>query len=1004
MTEILKTYKEVKDANEKRGVLLANIAGLSRDLCSTILRMDATNHLDLIGRLKADIETYAGLLAKASTFIKDYDNQGLISHVAARNALGTNFTALTRELDSFGARFRSNRLVDLAINQNVNAQTLDRVHHMALEEKLEKWLESPPNMKRKQLETQKLRQEGTGLWLLEGDTFINWQDNPGSLWIQGPSGTGKSVLGSAVISKLVSDKQLFKDLKNSSPPPAVAFFYFDFKDNEGQAVETALRRIILQLSAQSPHPYSVLDEQYQICDGQTLPTYQDLLKLLKELLLELRRTYIVLDALDECKEVDLGQLLDFISVLRSWTQTPVHLLITSQPRGIFTEHLGGMPCIVLDSSLTDKDINLFVTAELLKPNFKIWSSHANYITKQVVRKSNGMFRLAACLLVEISRRWQNPEGLDKMLDSLPTDLFGIYDRFLDAIHPDDFVYLEAVLCWLIFARKQMGLIELAEAVSFDFSDPTRYVYKPSQCKGNKDAILRWLEGLVLLKNEGSRESTVTLAHASVKDYILSARFAQRFRSNFSTSLSHTFLAQTCIDYLLYFSDHPLDDTMLDSYPFARYAADEWCYHLLLCHNRSILFANAMCLLEDGSRQYNALKFLHHGQFPFLPASPLHLCCYNGYIEGVHSLLARGADINQVLEQGTPLYIAVNAGHTDVVRVLLNNNANPNASMTHSGRALSSASIRGNIGMVQLLLEKGADIDQGALQAASQKDHRRVVQLLLENGADVNEWAQGYGSALKVASTQGHTELVQFLLKHGANANALGTTNESALSDASRHGHTEVVRLLLQSGADVNAMSKRSESALEVACSWGHTEVVKLLLEYGADVNTEGGEYGSPLQAASAQARTDVVHLLLQNGADVNAPGGSKYGNALHAAAGAPPYCSNIEVLQLLLENGADVNMASGEYGSALQAASATGRTERVQFLLEYGADVNGRSGMHGTALQIAYRKGHRKIAELLLANEAVDTRGGDTSKEGALLDWDSDRAVYSDSEGSVGSV
>lgn len=81
MSEILKAYKvcfrfvgalhtssyllcclqEVKDTNEKRDVLFAQISAITRDLCATILRMEETNHVDLLGRLKGDLETYAGL-------------------------------------------------------------------------------------------------------------------------------------------------------------------------------------------------------------------------------------------------------------------------------------------------------------------------------------------------------------------------------------------------------------------------------------------------------------------------------------------------------------------------------------------------------------------------------------------------------------------------------------------------------------------------------------------------------------------------------------------------------------------------------------------------------------------------------------------------------------------------------------------------------------------------------------------------------------------------------
>jgi hypothetical protein len=53
--------QEVKDTKDKRDALLARIMDITRDLCGTILRMDATNHRDLVTRLMADVETYAKL-------------------------------------------------------------------------------------------------------------------------------------------------------------------------------------------------------------------------------------------------------------------------------------------------------------------------------------------------------------------------------------------------------------------------------------------------------------------------------------------------------------------------------------------------------------------------------------------------------------------------------------------------------------------------------------------------------------------------------------------------------------------------------------------------------------------------------------------------------------------------------------------------------------------------------------------------------------------------------
>ncbi|KAJ6487630.1 hypothetical protein C8R45DRAFT_253502 [Mycena sanguinolenta] len=388
LSQILKTYKEVKDTDDKRDALLTRSTRIAQDLCATILRMEATNHVDLIGRLRSDIEAYTRLLEEASKFVADYDSLGAIKRDLGRNQLGSRFTELQQNLDLFGARFRSNRLVDLAIQQNKIGATIDKVHEVVLEKKLEEWLRSPSDMRQKQHETQKLRQEGTGRWFLEGNAFVEWEDNPGLLWIQGASGTGKSVLSSSVIHKLIGDQQLFEDFDKTS---AVAFFYFDFKAKDSNAVETALRRIVLQLSAQSPHPYTTLDKQYQLSRGQALPEYPELLRLLKELLQELGRAYIILDALDECPETEFRRLMDLISALRGWTSSPLHLLITSQCRAGLTEELGEVPGVFLESKFTQPDIELFIASELRQNRkMKIWASHADEIFHQVVYKSSGM--------------------------------------------------------------------------------------------------------------------------------------------------------------------------------------------------------------------------------------------------------------------------------------------------------------------------------------------------------------------------------------------------------------------------------------------------------------------------------------------------------------------------------------------------------------------------------------------------------------------------------------
>ncbi|KAJ6609563.1 ankyrin repeat-containing domain protein [Mycena sp. CBHHK59/15] len=949
LSEILKTYKEVKDTHEKRDKLLAHIIDITTDLCGTILRMEVTNHADLIGRLKADVETYAALITRAHAGITKFDGRKHVFKVLARNELGSELSALNRELDSFAARFRTNRLVDLVITQGEATATLDKVYDIALEEKLQKWLQFPPDMTEKQHATQELHKEGTGRWLLDGGQFVEWQNYPGYLWIQGQSGTGKSVLSSAVIRKLFDDQRLFVDL-GKTKSSAVAYFYFDFRDEKKQSVDIALRRIVLQLSPQSLDPYGALDRQYMLSKGQALPTYRDLLKVLQELLVNIGHTYIVLDALDECKEADQMRLLELISTLRSWTESPLHLLVTSQSRDIFTKAFEGVACITLQLDTTQKDIEIFVASEL-KVNHKLkrWAPRTDYITGKVVLRSNGMFRLAACLLVELSR-CKVPSKLEKTLANLPGDLYGIYDRFLQQSSPEDFGYVKRLLLWLIFAARPVTLAELEDALAFEFSDTHPYTYDPD-LRGNAVGFCEGLEGLVTYTVDysgsthdhfDSRSSVVSLAHASVQDYILSERFSRTFKWDVR--------------------------------------------EMVRCHDRAVLSASAMHLLENGSTQFIALNQLHPFDSLFRPAwsgpvsEPIYMCSNIGYIEGVRLLLEKGADVNaQGGAYGSALQATSYRGTTEIVGLLLEKGADVNAQGGVFGSALQAASYRGNTEIMDLLLTKGADINaQGgaygsAFQAASYRGNTEIMDLLLEKGADINAQGGEYGSALQTASWFGNTEIVGLLLEKGVDINAQGGEYGSALQAASHFGRTEFVGLFLEKGADINAQGGEYGSALQAASYRGNTEIVGLLLEKGANVNTQGGLYGSALHIASEVENTEIVCLLLEKGADVNAQGGM-FRSALQAAS----YRGNTEIVGLLLEKGADVNAQGGVYGSALQAASRFGNTEIVGLLLQKGADINAQGGEYGSALQAASEAGNTEIVGLLLEKGAdVNIQGGE---------------------------
>ncbi|KAJ7047048.1 hypothetical protein C8F04DRAFT_1227162, partial [Mycena alexandri] len=765
--EFLRIFQEIQDMNEKRDVLAAHIADITGDICAPLLRVEATDsESELIRRLKADLQKYTALgffsrsllIEKASGFVLKYDGHRKIVRWAAHKQLSSEIDKLNQELNSFGARLRTNRLVDLALNQDIITRTLDEVHRIAVNKELEEWLLSPPDMRPKQHDTEALCMEGTGLWLFEDAKFIEWEDNPGVLWIEAPSGAGKSVLASTVIKHLFDGQEGISELQ--PPPPPVAFFYFDFRYQDRQSLEIALRRLILQLSAYSSQPFELISNHHKLSKGQKLPSYDDLVKILGQLLHQLGRTYLVLDALDECDDNYFPKLLKLVSALRTWAaETPVHVFITSQPRQIFADGFIDVACIPLEYNTTQEDIRFFICNELeSNPKLKIWHSQVDQIVNQVAEKSNGMFRLAACLVIELSH-CRYLDQLEKTLANLPKDLFEVYDRFIQK-NQENWPYMEAVLCWIMFSKEQVTLMQLADAISFNFSDPVQFKYIPERRDSNAEAIFDWLEGLIV-HSEAWDVKVVTLAHASVQDYLLSR---PKLGSDLSKGHSHMFIARTCLSYLLYFSTHPFTNTpysqqdhyplaftntsysQKDQYPLAQYAATQWPYHLSHSHDPRLLSELVTQLLQDGSKQCKTFCDLVQ---QFSNELPLHIYCRNGYFEGVQSLLNNGADPN-VLEK--PL----NGDH-----------------------ALGIASCYGGLKIVALLLEKGVDVNRtsplygSALGSAAFGNKVEIVHLLLEKGANINSPGGLCGSPLGFASSNGNVEMVFLLLDKGANINLPG---------------------------------------------------------------------------------------------------------------------------------------------------------------------------------------------------------------------------------------
>ena len=116
-----------------------------------------------------------------------------------------------------------------------------------------------------------------------------------------------------------------------------------------------------------------------------------------------------------------------------------------------------------------------------------------------------------------------------------------------------------------------------------------------------------------------------------------------------------------------------------------------------------------------------------------------------------------------------------------------------------------------------------------LGIAAEKGHAEVITFLVENGAEVNITdANGNTPLIFIVHKTGNLRITKRLLEKGAIVNTQNRTGETALMYAAWRGHSQIVQLLLEYRADVTLKNKRGDTALTLAESKQHLEIIQML--------------------------------------------------------------------------------------------------------------------------------------------------------------------------------
>ena len=120
-----------------------------------------------------------------------------------------------------------------------------------------------------------------------------------------------------------------------------------------------------------------------------------------------------------------------------------------------------------------------------------------------------------------------------------------------------------------------------------------------------------------------------------------------------------------------------------------------------------------------------------------------------------------------------------------------------------------------------------------LQSAIAKGDYMVAVKMIEQGADVEAKDSGAGaSALHYAVMKGEMPLVSLLLQRGADVNSRTKSGTTPLHTAVLYKQTEIAEYLIEKGADVNAKSASGATPLGLAIAANHNTVEQMLRRRG----------------------------------------------------------------------------------------------------------------------------------------------------------------------------
>ena len=222
-------------------------------------------------------------------------------------------------------------------------------------QKILDWL-TPVDYWPQQSDYLRMRQPGTGQWLLDSAEYQTWlKTNKQTLFCPGIPGAGNTIFTAVVVDDLT--KQV-----SSNPTISIAYIYCNFRQQGTQKIDDLMASLLKQLAQGQSLPESVKDLYDQHKTKRTRPSLDEILRVLRSVVTMYSRAFIIVDALDECQVSD-GSQARFLSELFSLqTWHGVNIFATSRFIPEISEKF--RDCMQLEIRASNQDVQRYLDGHM----------------------------------------------------------------------------------------------------------------------------------------------------------------------------------------------------------------------------------------------------------------------------------------------------------------------------------------------------------------------------------------------------------------------------------------------------------------------------------------------------------------------------------------------------------------------------------------------------------------------------------------------------------------